>query len=342
MDEAQAELSEWTRLYQAAVQIKAMGPWHWMEEAEVFGVQNPETGDLGFVSVMGAGGEHLSIALYHGSEGLYGFWGLADSESVDDVGDILSIRHLQASFEDRAQLTDRDRNVIKRLGLKFRGRQAWPLFRSYLPGYFPYYLNAREVRLLACTLEQTLELAPRVREDPGTLKPGGADDYLVRVSCTDKDRLVWEDRVVAVPPPEPGQIAVYIDSDVLERLTEIPQQPMTLEIDLSVHPAGLGARGERQPYGYHLLAVDGKSGFILGSQLLTPDPTLEAMYGRVPEAVAHILIRAQIVPQEVRARSPILLSLLEPLVDEVGLRLVFRSRLPALDRASDFITSRFV
>jgi len=37
-------------------------------------------------------------------------------------------------FEDRDGLDKQDREVIKKLGLKFRGAHAWPMFCSYRPG----------------------------------------------------------------------------------------------------------------------------------------------------------------------------------------------------------------
>jgi hypothetical protein len=50
---------QWRRLYEAAVGVKELAPWEWMTETDVFGVQDPETQEIGFVSVMGALGEHF-------------------------------------------------------------------------------------------------------------------------------------------------------------------------------------------------------------------------------------------------------------------------------------------
>src|SRR5215208_6086963 len=66
-------IREWRRLYESAVRIKEMSPWEWMTETDVFGVRSPETGELGFVSVMGLLGEHYAVSLYLGSEGIHGF-----------------------------------------------------------------------------------------------------------------------------------------------------------------------------------------------------------------------------------------------------------------------------
>lgn len=342
MENSSPRLDEWSKLYEAAIAVKEMAPWSWMDETEVFGVQNPEADELGFVSVMGALGEHLSVAVYRGREGLYRFWNLLHMEGTGSGAEILSVPHLQASFEDRSELTERDRDVIKRLGLKFRGRQAWPLFRSYRPGYFPYYLEAHEARFLTHALEQTLQVAPRIREDPGILEPDGEQEYLARVPHEEGDGLVWEDHVVSVLPPEPELISMLTDFDALERLQELPRRPMTVEIDMFVYPARIGERGARLRYAYQLLAVESRSGFVLGSEMLVPDPTEKAMYGRVPASVSRLLAGAGVLPQEVRVRSPLLFQLLESLADDLGITVVETPRLPALDQARDFVMQRLM
>ena len=43
MPESTPTLSEWRKLYQAAIRLKEIAPWEWMTETDVFGVQNPET-----------------------------------------------------------------------------------------------------------------------------------------------------------------------------------------------------------------------------------------------------------------------------------------------------------
>ncbi len=40
-----------------------LAPWQWMTEVDLFGIEHPVTGELGFVSVMGQLGEHLAIAV---------------------------------------------------------------------------------------------------------------------------------------------------------------------------------------------------------------------------------------------------------------------------------------
>ncbi len=44
------DIREWRRLYEATVRVKEISPWEWMTDADVFSVQNSETGEIGFVS----------------------------------------------------------------------------------------------------------------------------------------------------------------------------------------------------------------------------------------------------------------------------------------------------
>ncbi len=133
-------------LFDLSTQVKDLKPWRWMEETDLIGIENPETGEIGFISVMGSLGEHEAIALYLGAEGLYDFIDLHTDESAT-AHRALEIRHVQAAFSERKYLEKEDRNLIKQLGLKFKGG-AWPMFRSYRPGYLPWFVTLDEARFL--------------------------------------------------------------------------------------------------------------------------------------------------------------------------------------------------
>jgi hypothetical protein len=342
VEDSVPEPAEWARLYEAAIQIKEMAPWEWMDETEIFGVQDPETDRIGFVSIMGMLGEHYSVAVYLGPEALYDFWRFEEYADESDAGELLAIPHLQASFEDRDVLNQQDRDVIKGLGLKFRGRQAWPMFRSYRPGFFPWYLEAGEARFLTLVLGQTLAMAPRIRENPALLELGHEESCLVRTVREEDGELVWEDRIVRVAPPEPKSFPVFMDKQALEWLTAIEPTPMTLEMDLFMVPAQIGERGSRLRYAHLLLVVDGDTGIVLGSELLVSDPTPEAMYGKVPATIVRMLAQVEIRPTEVRVRSLLLYELMETLSERLGFGLSIDDWLPSLDTAKEYLIGTFL
>lgn len=323
-------------LYQAMSRIKDLAPWDWMAETDIFGVQHPDTGQMGFVSVMGMAGEHYAVAVYLGSEGLYGFWDLQESGPIFDPQQVMEIPELQASFEDRDYLQQEDRDVIKQLGLKYRGSNAWPMFRSYHPGFFPWFLEAGEAVLLLAALEQLLDVAPRFKDKRRLLSPPGDDTMLVRVGRRKDEAIVWEDSIMRIPPPEGSTINLVMDSQQLERLEVLPSRDLILEVDLSMQPTPLREKkGDRPYFPYMLMTADARSGAILGMELLQPIPSLENMWGRVPAAVVKQLGSSGFVPNEIRVASPLLYGLLQPLAKDTGFKLVLVDDLPAINEARD-------
>lgn len=334
MAEKRPTREEWRKLYEAAMRFKEAEPWTWMEEVDVFGVQHPETGDLGFVSIMGMLGEHYALALYLGAEGLSGLWEMAETTSRSPEC-YLEIPQLHASFEDREELQKQDREVIKDLGLKFRGRQAWPLFRSYRPGYAPWFVNAEEARFLTIALEQAREVALRFKDDPTLLDPLDDESYLVRVP-RQGDGLDWEDRWISVPPPEPEPIEISIDRKILATLQRTPRAKLNLQIDVVLVPGTIQEKeADRPSLAYALLSVEAKSGYILGVQVVSPHPSLQAMWGEVPAHVATMILQHSTVPERITVRSDLLAVVLKPLADQLGIKLVRSETLGRLDQAKE-------
>lgn len=330
-------LEEAKELYEAAARVKELAPWEWMDESEVFGVQNPETGELGFVSVMGMAGEHFAVAVYMGAEGLYDILEFASQETITNPDQLLDIPQLQASFENRDLLDKKDREVIKKLGLKFRGANAWPMFRSYRPGFLPWFVTAEEARFLTHALAQTLEVAPRVKDDLDILQAEGDDEsevYLVRVPEREADGLVWEDKMMRVPPPEES-VTVTFDSEVLDKLRQLPQRAVEVEIDLFSLPTAFGERGERPRRPYLLMLADVRSGMIVGFEMMQAEPSLKEMRAEVPSKLAGWLAQAGVVPEKITARSEQLLELLEPLAEMLNVTLYRADELPGIDSAAD-------
>lgn len=226
---------QWQKLYEAAVRVKELSPWEWMNEADVFGVADPEDEEIGFVSVMGMLGEHYAVSLYPNPDALYSLLALEEAGPAINPDAVLEIPQIQLSFEDRGELAHADRQMIKDLGFKFRGRKQWPMFRSYRHGYAPWFIEAGEARSLAQALEQLLEVAPRFREDPSLLDPD-ENSYPVRVPRQQAGEMVWEDAAVEVPPPEPEPIQIQMDTATLQSLQSLPQAGYDLQMDLFMFP----------------------------------------------------------------------------------------------------------
>ncbi|HVO41075.1 MAG TPA: hypothetical protein VMT34_00555 [Aggregatilineales bacterium] len=317
------------RLFELMGQIKTLAPWDWMEEADLFGVQNPENDELGFISVMGMAGEHFGISVYLGARALYSFWDLEDDPFTMNPELLLQIPQLQASFEDRADLGKRDLDLIKSLNLKFRGKKAWPMLQSYRPGYAPWYLESHEARFLGHVLEQLLDVAPRFQANPELLDPTNDEHYLVRTPMRQGDTLHWEDRRVLVPPPPPLELQITIDPKRVKALTKARRANNRLEVDFSMLPMPVvDERGARPVFPYMLLIVEARSGMVLGQELLTVETTLEALWASIPGYFLKNLARLKMIPHTVNVQSSLMLSLLQPVADALDVELVQLDSLP--------------
>jgi hypothetical protein len=325
---------EWRELFEAAVAFRDAAPWGWMWDSDQFGVQDPESGRIGYCSVMGRLGEHFALGVYNGSEGLAGLWRMREAgpRAYQDPAELLSWQNcLMASFEDRSVLQKRDLDVIKSLGLKFRGRHAWPQFRSYRPGFAPWFLTAPEARFLAVALRQALEVAARFRENPRLLpeaKPHGA--YLIRVPEKQGYQWTWKDTLQRPAPvqPPPDIAAPPLDEDRLRRLRALPVTRGVLQMDYFYTDAGVKEKEDERPwYPQVILAADAASGFILGTEVVRNDEAPRALVEQalgVIESLKQRPDRIEVGHEEARL-------ILKPAATRLGVRVVRVRRLNAIE-----------
>jgi len=335
-------LESWRRLYELVGQVKQLAPWEWVTEEDLFGVADPDSGSLMFVSVMGMLGVHISVAAYLGEAALYDFLDFHDSPPEDMnfvVGArLLSMRQLQVSFEDRDMLREQDRAVIRQLGLTFRGRGAWPLFRSYEAGLVPWFITAEEARLLTLALEQVLEVAPRVRENARLLHVKRKEHFLVRVSRREAGGLIWSDEIRRIPPPEVKAITVTMDEGLLAAFRHLPPHKLVIEADLFMLLSAIGDR-ERPYYPYMLMLVDSQNGIIVGQEMLAVETSYEGLLADVPMHVIRRLAGLGGVPSALHVSSPELYQVLQPVMQAAGIKLVSKARLPEIENARESLAS---
>jgi hypothetical protein len=330
-----ASLQDWKRLVEAAARIKQLAPWEWMDEEDVFGIRYPGTGEIGFVSVMGGLGEHYAVALYLGSEALARFREIQeDPDVLEEYPELLmEVPQLQASFEDRNQLEEWDRQLLHNLGMKFRGRQAWPLFQSFRAGFMPWRLETEEeVRYLTLALEQLEQVAPRVEEDSDLLEQQtGA--ILVR-SCRHRDgaKDEWADGY-ELPPDSEHKVALWWNPDDVKKLKRARKAPDILELDFFMLPSRIGEKGQRPQLGYVLLALHAQSNLVFGLDPLTVTEALENVLGRVPGMVLARLADNGLRPKEIHVQSPRLGAVLLPAFEELGTKIVHKPVLKKLRAA---------
>jgi hypothetical protein len=140
---AQPSLEQWRTLYEAAAAYRGRAPWQTFTDADLFAVEDPETGEVGYCSVLGAGGQEFGLSVFPGRGGLFSLLELSLSEGEPELDTMTSLHTFGLDYSDREVLQKYDLDVIRALGLRFRGRGAWPWFRSLVPGYAPWRRTAQ-------------------------------------------------------------------------------------------------------------------------------------------------------------------------------------------------------
>ena len=254
---------------------------------------------------------------------------------------LMETPQLHISWEDRNDLSERDRKRYKELDLKFRGRQTWPMLRSYRPGYLPWYLEAGEARFFNHALQQLLDFAVRYQNNPSLLEMDIPGQFLVRVPRQDAENLVWSDQRPTYPPPPPKNVQLTMNLEALQKVQALPMGEEKLEIDFFWMPFPVSGPGVRPYYPYNLLLVDSHIGMILGSEMLHVDPDLESMWREIPRLVVEILAKVKMRPKEVLVQTPLMHALMATLNETLGFELVKVERLKKLDVAKSGILSNF-
>ena len=342
--EPQPTPEEWRRLFAAAKAFKDAAPWEWMQEEDVFGVRDPESGELGFCSITGELGEHLALIVYQGERGLgsYCVARAAMQTATDDLQDqeagylLLETAQLQASFEDRNTLSSLDRQVIKDLGLRFRGHHAWPWFRAFTPGRVPWFITAPQARFLTVMLEQALIMTQAIQE-PDAL-PLDWIEVLPLPEELDLQVRTQEDGVWLLrrETVKPRYLQVQLESDAeaaADWRRKLPLQNVRMQVHLALMPSGI-EEGDLPPYlTYSLLAVEEENGIIMGHALLLARPNLPEMLAEIPARLLEIFQQLEFRPREVQVASSRLYDLLALHLGQLGIMLTFHTELPALEDA---------
>jgi hypothetical protein len=353
-------LSVWKNLYDAASAFGEIEPWEWMSDIDVFGVQTPEGGEIGYCCVLGELGEVLGLVVYLGTEGLEQHRRIQSGKLHAGSPEFIYSQHcLTAWFGDRSELDKTDLKVVKQLGLKFHRSNAWPQFRSFQPGYYPWHLTESEARYLTLCLGQARHIALCLEKDPDWLSAPNKNHYLVRVPVDEPSQSGKAHENSAAVQPSMGQQLLFkpfdeahgwqwktewlkpapltlarvrpcsIDEVRLQRIKNSNQSRQGIwEVDAFYTPSAVD--GDDRPFfPYTYLCADHESGFLFDSVLAEPS----MWQPEFCEAFLKGIETNKLLPNTLWVRKEELRDLFEPLTTRLGIEVRLAKKLPAIDRA---------
>lgn len=306
---------EWLKLFEAALKFKEIEAWNWMYDNYLFGVQNPEDSVIGYCSVLGELGEVFGLIVYVGQSGLESYTTLVSNpESIDDnmfIQDCIS-----ATLSDKKYLDRADTALIKKLGLKFKGRNAYPQFRRLKPNYVPWYLTKKECRFLTTALEQAVNVCLRARDDERLLKePLKNRDCLIRYFDNDG----WKDRLQRLDTTKREKVVSIQTNE--HKLAAIKKNSVKSfgkwEIDFFVNLMSPVKEGARPFFPLITLIADRSSGQIFNVHLTEPSD----YHQRILDNFVGFIEKTGVIPQEIFVEKSEMESILQPATDALGIEL---------------------
>jgi len=343
MKKIEPTLNEWKALYESAGEFKKIEPWEWMSDSNIFGVQNPRTGEIGHCCVMGAGGGFFALAVYLGTEGLLGYTKMHSGKVKAGDPNAMFIQNcLMASFEDREYVEKEDKQVITSVGLKFKGPNEWPIFRNYKPGYYPWFINGEDARFLTIALQQAKDVCVRFEQDESLLVPpkGKRNLHFVRAFERAGDSISWKDEWRKPDPIREKELpAAEVDElRIMKIKKNIKPVSMVWEVDFFYSPTPVAEGSERPYFPYAIMIADTASGYIFGLELANPDSHDKAFAGRL----LAVIEEASLLPAEIRVKKDETAKFVEPYASRLGILLRKVKKLSAVDNARKGMMRHFM
>ncbi len=332
---------DWAALYQAVIAFQQTAPWEWVDNEALFAIENPDDGEVGYSTILGSGGEEFGLGMFLGDHGYGRYVRLIEDETeAEDFEEDIMVRSLLMLLVDRDVLHKRDREVFRSLGLRFRGRNAWPFFRSQQPGYAPWFLDKREAIFLTAAIQQALIVADEVRNGELDLLEGEAENLVLTRYYRGGE---WKEEWRSAPILSQGK-ETYVESIDTVKEAELyllrdkaGEHSGCWELDIFMLPVPIGSASEKPHFPICFLAVERKLGLIVGTNLT--DPWL-SLSGKQDEVI-QILKNAKQLPGEMRVASNKVKRIVEPITNTLGIKLRVTS-LSVLQKVKVGLLERFV
>lgn len=317
--------AEWKRLYRAAEELKKLAPWRVLYDMDIITIVLPGHEEPFYCSVLGRGGETYGVCVYPGKDALIRFYRMASGSSPYAVN-MFEQKCLMCNYGDREEVAREDRMVMQELGLRFRGHNNWIYFRAMEPGYYPWFLNAKQVGVLAEVLENLIMACSYLLR--GDIQVDfEAGETLLRFYSDNDDQ--WLNTKAAMPAiPSEQRYVEMADELLVARLKRQKKKVAPVEIDAFYIPTPVQERKDEIPrLPYVCMLVDRTSGLVLNQNMgeRDEDPVDTILSVLIP------FIEKYGKPDTIYMRDERMGAVIGTLCKDIGVRTVMGKEMRAMD-----------
>ncbi|MCJ7840157.1 plasmid pRiA4b ORF-3 family protein [Lederbergia sp. NSJ-179] len=265
---------DWPRLLKAAKELNQLAPWNILESDDIYIIVDPITEERLFCSVLGKASEVYGLAVYIGKEGFESLLQIMNRKTESEFELSQKQRAVLLSFVNRDELEKEDYELIKAAGIPFRGKNQWPEFRSYLPGYYPWMIDREEARLLLLAIEQFPYLFQDIKEKK--LIPSGLleEEWIARTpQLSTNGDIIWKTDYVTSAIlnwdlTNKEEYPLYISELDVKRISKYKKDKSVVEFDCFPVNMPVQEKAGDRPYFPNLtVAIDQESGMVLFQEM---------------------------------------------------------------------------
>ena len=152
-------LNIWKELYDVINQWKITKPWQQFWSDNWIQINLPD-GNTYYCSIMGKIGDCIGLSVYQNNDGLCDLESLLIEQIDSSVTKYLMYDQNCLVFYlwNRVEVPKQQKEIIKALGLKYRGNGNWPYFLSYKKRFIPYHINDDQAQILVQIMQQLLDI----------------------------------------------------------------------------------------------------------------------------------------------------------------------------------------
>lgn len=321
----EATMNEWKKLYEVATEIKALEPWKYFWDMDIIHLIDEDA----YISILGRNGDAYGISVYEGQMGLNDFKILASQYELNISPQFAMYlqNNLTCYWGDREELSAKQRNIIKELGYKYRGRNQWLYFMSYKIDYIPYNFDHDEVLKMTKYLSALLAVLKMYIEQKPDVK---FEQKNMLCFSSKANKLSFEKYF----PKDIGFATIDMtkDTELISALKNIPKKLNTVEIDiLPLHIRIDNKEYDRPANPTMCMVADAKSGMILASELSQPDTG--AFINLANTFIKLIFTHGQ--PKKICVCNTFTASMLDDICRILNIKFELKQSLPAIDEAFD-------
>jgi hypothetical protein len=316
----------WSSLFHSAKDFKELAPWQWLCSADIFAIKDPKSGVIGYCSVMGEGQEVFGLAVYLGDSGLRSLIQVLNNQ----LDDPLDQHAFLLSYEDRSDITQEDYELIQDAGVPFRGRKAWPTFRSHEPGFVPWYLGDDEAELMTFFVCQAIDVCKKLHDQPELMTNSHDGQILMRTAEAEDGIIQLKDQHIDIDlGPLEIETSCFISEFELAAIKKYPLKKGALEYDVFYAPTPIQEDDDEVPY-FPTMAVclDIESGMII-------DYHMEPSEEYVPSFQQHfinLIKKLEWMPSIMLVQNKKAIEVLQPLSEVLPFELEIVTELHLVNR----------